>query len=370
LIAARALSRSKSTSRRGAAVLALHVLPEQAAAEAGLRYTSDSMPGIRRRRSGRGFSYSDASGELVRDRKQLARIKALVIPPAWHDVWICASPNGHLQATGRDARGRKQYRYHPKWREIRDSTKYERLIAFGEALPNLRQQVDADLSKRTLSRERILATVVRLLDETLIRVGNEEYARQNNSFGLTTLRSDHAGVSSTGVRFRFRGKSGKEQEVAINDRRVARVVGRCQELPGEELFQYVDEDEEVRTIDSADVNHYLRGVTGEDFTAKDFRTWGGSVLALDALLAIGEADTQTAIRHNLVVAVNEVAERLRNTPAICRSSYIHPAIIEAYQAGRLTDLTAQNDEPASGDGLSPEEQRLLRFLSKAAAERG
>jgi DNA topoisomerase I len=341
--------------------------PQEIAADAGLRYTSDLQPGIRRKRSGRGFSYLDREGRPVRDRKQLARFHSLVIPPAWRDVWISPYANGHLQATGRDARGRKQYRYHPKWREIRDATKYGRMIAFGERLADLRDRIQADLAKGGLSRERILAAIVRILDETLIRVGNEEYARQNNSFGLTTLRSDHVGVEGAEVRFHFRGKSGKDQELALKDRRIAGVVRRCQELPGHELFQYL-EDGETRTVGSADVNDYLRDAMGEEFTSKDFRTWGASVLALDALLSIGPGASESAIKKNLVSAVKMASEQLHNTPAVCRSSYIHPAIFEYYQSGNLADLAENGGGAPSGDSrLTEQEQALLRFLRRASS---
>jgi DNA topoisomerase-1 len=257
---------------------AVPVDPEATAEEAGLRYVSDAMPGIRRRRAGRGFTYAGTDGRRLTDRRVLARIRALAIPPAWTDVWICPIARGHLQATGRDARGRKQYRYHARWREVRDEAKYGRMVAFGQALPRIRRRVEADLALPGLPRERVLAAVVRLLEKTAVRVGNEEYARENRSFGLTTLRNRHAEVGTSRIRFRFRGKGGKETEVELNDRRLARIVARCQELPGQALFTYLDEDGEPRTVDSADVNEYLREISGEEFTAKDFRTWAGTVL--------------------------------------------------------------------------------------------
>jgi DNA topoisomerase-1 len=258
---------------------AVPVDPEATAEEAGLRYVNDAMPGIRRRRAGRGFTYAGTDGRRLTDRRVLARIRALAIPPAWTDVWICPIARGHLQATGRDARGRKQYRYHARWREVRDEAKYGRMVAFGQALPRIRRRVEADLALPGLPRERVLAAVVRLLEKTAVRVGNEEYARENRSFGLTTLRNRHAEVGTSRIRFRFRGKGGKETEVELNDRRLARIVARCQELPGQALFTYLDEDGEPRTVDSADVNEYLREISGEEFTAKDFRTWAGTVLA-------------------------------------------------------------------------------------------
>lgn len=342
--------------------------PEEAARQAGLRYVSDAQPGIRRLRSGRGFRYVEPDGTAVDDADQLRRIKSLVIPPAWTDVWICRSPRGHLQATGRDARGRKQYRYHAAWRLVRDATKYDRLIAFGESLPRLREQIDRDLRRTALSRERVLATVVRLLDEGLIRVGNEQYARENGSYGLTTLRSKHVGVSGQTVRFRFRGKSGKEHDVAVYDARVARVVRRCQELPGHELFQYGDENDGPHIVDSADVNDYLRECTGEAFTSKDFRTWGGSVLALEALLNAGTPESATDAKRSVVDAVKQTAERLGNTAAVCRRCYIHPAILEAYESGSLAEqVRPRGRHKRSEDvGLSVEEQRLLALLHSAA----
>src|SRR5690349_13032696 len=272
--------------------------PMESAQAAGLRYVSDAKPGIRRKRSGKGFTYVGADGRTVRDQATLARIRSLAIPPAYTDVWICPTANGHLQATGRDARGRKQYRYHPRWREVRDEAKYGRMVAFGEALPKIRRQVDRDIARRSLSKARVVATVVRLLDETSIRVGNDEYARENKSFGLTTMQKRHVDVEGARIMFRFRGKGGKLNDVDVRDPRVARVLRRCEELPGQHLFQYVDDDGEVQDVDSDDVNDYLREVTGDQFTAKDFRTWSGTVLAAWALEELGEAGSPTqAKRH-------------------------------------------------------------------------
>lgn len=340
----------------------LGVDPSDAARAAGLRHVSDSGPGIRRRRSGKHFRYVDVDGEPVRNERDLTRIRSLVIPPAWTDVWICPSPRGHIQATGRDAKGRKQYRYHPRWREIRDETKYGRLRAFGEALPCLRERVRADLSRPGLSREKVLATVVRLLETTLIRVGNEEYARHNDSYGLTTLHDDHVDVDGATLRFNFRGKSGKEHEVDVQDRRLASIVKRCRDLPGQELFQYLDTDGQSHTIGSADVNAYLHDVMGEEFTAKDFRTWSGSVLAAQELLRHGPADSETAARHTIVTAIRTVSERLGNTPAICRHCYVHPTVIEAYQDGMLTELALT--KPTTSSPLPPEEAFILRLLDQ------
>jgi DNA topoisomerase I len=334
--------------------------PVLSARLAGLRYVTDGKPGIRRRRRGKGFSYLDPAGQPLRDPRERRRIEALAVPPAWTEVWICPLANGHLQATGRDARGRKQYRYHPDWRAVRDETKFGRMVAFGEALPRLRTRLDADLALPGLPREKVLAAVVKLLETTLIRVGNEEYARENDSFGLTTMRSRHVDIAGATLRFRFRGKSGKEHEVAISNRRLARVVRACRELPGHELFQYVDESRERQAVDSADVNEYLRDVTGEDFTAKDFRTWGGTVLALAALRATGAirpaaregdagedceegaagssapgANREREAKRAIVEAVKRVADQLGNRPAVCRKYYVHPEVIAAFLDGRL-----------------------------------
>jgi DNA topoisomerase-1 len=342
--------------------------PVLSARLAGLRHVTDDRPGMRRRRRGKGFSYLDPAGQPLRDPRERRRIEALAVPPAWTAVWICPQANGHLQATGRDARGRKQYRYHPGWRAVRDETKFGRMLAFGEALPRLRARLDSDLARTGLPREKVLAAVVKLLETTLIRVGNEEYARENESFGLTTMRSRHVDIAGATLRFRFRGKSGREHEVAISDRRLARVVRACRELPGYELFQYVDESGERQAVDSADVNEYLRDVTGEAFTAKDFRTWGGTVLALAALrnsgavrpgaregeaVEAGEeveegdegeeapgppppgAHGEREAKRTIVEAVKRVADQLGNRPAICRKYYVHPAVIAAFLDGRL-----------------------------------
>jgi len=342
--------------------------PEASAFAAGLRYTSDAQPGIRRRRHGKQFVYLDASGEPLHDRATLARIRALAIPPAWTDVWICPSPRGHLQATGRDARGRKQYRYHPRWRAVRDETKYEHLIAFGEALPRIRERVAHDLALPGLPREKVLATIVRLLEATHIRVGNEEYARQNRSFGLTTLRNRHVAVAGEEVRFAFRGKSGKQHAIALHNRTLARIVRRLRDLPGYELFQYLDDEGKRQSIDSADVNDYLRAIAGQAFTAKDFRTWAGTLAAAQALTAAGAFSSQTEAKQKTVAAVKTVAEELGNTPAVCRACYVHPAVIEAYLAGRLAERLARQGGHAP-HGLAPEEAALLRLLRVDSEQR-
>ena len=330
-----------------------------AAVDAQLRYVSDGKPGLRRVRHGAGFRYLGTDGTPIRDLITLRRIRNLAVPPAWTDVWICPIPHGHIQAVGRDARRRKQYRYHPRWREVRDQTKYARLIDFGKALPKIRERVEHALAFPGLPREKVLAAVVRLLETTLIRVGNEEYARRNHSYGLTTLRSQHVTVKGTRLRFEFRGKGGKHHAVGITDRRLARVVRRCQELPGHELFQYLDDEGNRQSIDSADVNAYLRDIGGDDFTAKDFRTWGGTVLAAFALVA-REASAEGDPKRQLSEAIGEVARRLGNTVTICRKCYIHPDVIAAHAEQSLTEALTQ--EPAGNDGLPPEERAVLRLL--------
>ncbi len=344
--------------------------PRREANRAGLHHTSDGRPGIRRRRAGRGFTYRTPEGERLTDAAALDRIRALAIPPAWTDVWICPDPDGHLQATGRDARGRKQYRYHPRWRRRRDASKFGRMAAFARALPRIRRACDDDLARPGLPREKVLAAVVRLLELTLIRVGNDEYARLNRSFGLTTLRDRHATVRGSAVRFRFRGKSGRVHEVGIRDRRLAGLVRRCQELPGQDLFQYIGEDDIVHDVTSTDVNDYLRSISGQDFTAKDFRTWAGTVLAYRALRSLDPADGDRARRRDVVRAMEQTAEHLGNTPTVARASYVHPAVIEAYLDGRLGGALMQAAEtvPAPPTSASPAETRaLLRLLDRSLA---
>lgn len=314
--------------------------PRESARDAGLRYVTDSRPGIRRIRSGRGFRYVRPDGSSV-DRDHAAWIKRLAIPPAWQDVWICPDRRGHLQATGHDARGRKQYRYHPDWRAQRDEVKYDRLLDFASALPRIRRRVRRDLALTGLPREKVLAAVVRLLETTLLRVGNAEYARENNSFGLTTLRNRHVKVGTSKVQLRFVGKAGKVAEVTLEDRLLARIVGRLQDLPGQELFQYIGEDGDSHAIGSEDVNAYLQEASGADFTAKDFRTWAGSVRAA-AVLRREEAPSGEALaRKSVVRAIKAVSEELGNTPAVSRSAYVHPAIIDAYMEGDLQPPSAK-----------------------------
>lgn len=345
----------------------VNVDPATAARAAGLRYVHDDRPGIRREAVKDGFRYLDASGDPVADDTTLKRIKALVIPPAWTEVWICPQANGHLQATGRDARGRKQYRYHAKWREARDEVKYERMLKFGQALPAIRAEVDRALKLPGLPREKVLATIVYLLEATMMRVGNEEYARTNKSFGLTTLRNRHAKVDGSDVEFSFRGKSGVYHKVKVHDRRLARIVARSRDLPGQELFQYVDEDGATHSIDSSDVNDYLRAITGEDYTAKDFRTWSGTVLAALALQEFEKFDSEAQAKKNIVRAIESVAEKLGNTPSICRKCYVHPAVLDAYLEGAALEvLRERTEEKLSEDlhALQPEEAAVLAMLQQ------
>jgi DNA topoisomerase I len=351
--------------RRGRAA-AIVESPVESAWAAGLRYVSDRMPGIRRTRKGKHFAYRAPDGTPIRNKQELARITSLAIPPAWTDVWICPNPRGHLQATGKDARGRKVYRYHPRWRAVRDETKYHRMLAFGEALPAIRARVADDLAVSGPARARVLAAVVHLLDETAIRVGNEEYARQNASFGLTTLRNDHVDVEGSTIRFQFRGKSGKDHEVEISDRRVARLLRKLQDLPGQHLFGYRDEHGNVRAVESADVNDYLREISGQDFTAKDFRTWEGTVIVARELRAAGEAETKAEAKQRVADAIKAASARLGNTPAICKTSYVHPAVLDGYETGRL--LRVQPNGRPLPEHLDADEAALLAFLSEAASQ--
>ena len=339
--------------------------PVEVAEEAGLRYVSDEQPGYTRKTKGDDFDYFDTEGRKIRDETRLLRIKRLAIPPAYTNVWICPTPNGHIQATGRDARGRKQYRYHERWREVRDENKYDRMIVFAKALPKLRRRVNRDLKRRGLPREKVLATVVQLLERTFIRIGNEEYAKENKSFGLTTMRNHHVDVTATKLKFRFRGKSGREHEVDVTDRRLAKIIRQLQDLPGQEVFQYVNGDGEVRTVSSQDVNDYLREVTGEDFTAKDFRTWAGTVLAAMALNAQDPFENKSQAKKNIKDAISAVAKILGNTPAVCRKCYVHPAVLESYLDGAMIEglkqKTAETLERKRGY-LRSEEAAVMSFL--------
>jgi DNA topoisomerase-1 len=336
-----------------------------AAQAAGLTYVSDAEPGITRRRVGSGFAYYD-DGRLIRSAAERRRIAALAVPPAWTDVWICPDPSGHLQATGRDAKGRKQYRYHPRFRALRDESKFGRMLTFSAALPRLRERVERDLALPGLKRRKLLAAVVRLLDKTLIRVGNEEYARANRSYGLTTLRRRHVEVRGHTLRFEFRGKSGVEHSVALADRRLARIVKELQDLPGQQLFKYLDDEGRRQVIDSGDVNDYLRHVTGLDVTAKDFRTWSGTMLAARALRELPPPQSDREARRNVNRALDKVASRLGNTRAVCRQSYVHPGIIEAYRRGVAIPAPApqrhKRERPTAA--LRREEVLVLQFLQR------
>jgi DNA topoisomerase-1 len=338
------------------------VEPAEAAKAADLRYASDGRPGIRRRRSGKGFSYVASDGSTVRDRATLTRIRALAIPPAWTDVWISPLTNGHLQATGRDARGRKQYRYHQRWREVRDETKYGRMLLFGSTLPRIRARVKEDLTLPGLPRNKLLAMIVRLLETTFIRVGNAEYARANGSFGLTTLRGRHVEIEGARVRLNFRGKGGKVHTVQVSDRRLARLVKRCRDLPGQELFQYLDEEGEPQPIDSADVNEYLRLISGEDFTAKDFRTWAGTLVASRGLLKAEAPEAKRDAKAPMMEAIAAVAHELGNTIAVCRKSYIHPWVLGAYQDPVWFDIWRDCVRGNGKADLRDDEAAVLRFL--------
>lgn len=334
-----------------------------AAKEAGLAYVTDERPGLSRRRSGKGFAYRDAAGKAVRDKKTLERIRSLAIPPAWTDVWIAAAANAHMQATGRDARGRKQHRYHLKFREVRDSAKFDRLTEFAASLPALRAKITSDMRKQGMPRDKVLAAIVHLLDTTLIRVGNDEYAKANGSYGLTTLKNSHAHVKGDELRFVFTGKSGKSWRLTTKDRRVAKIVKAAQELPGQRLFQYRGEDGEIAQVTSTDVNDYLREVTGADITAKDFRTWGGTVLAAAEFARLAGNDDKLTAKANIKAAIETVAASLGNTPTICRKCYVHPRLVEDYLDGafKLPRSTKQ--------GLSKHEAAVLAYLSKTARKR-
>jgi DNA topoisomerase-1 len=342
--------------------------PEKAHARAaGLSYVSDTGPGIRRKAAGTGYSYRNPDGGAISDKDTLKRVRSLAVPPAWADVWICPRPTGHIQATGRDARGRKQYIYHAHWREVRDRNKYERILDFARLLPRIRGRVAEDMSKRGMPREKVLATVVSLLDKTLIRIGNDGYARDNGSYGLTTLRSRHLEVAGSEMRFQFKGKSGKTWRLSVRDRRIARIVRSIQELPGQHLFQYLDDEGAARSIDSSDVNDYLREIAGADVSAKDFRTWAGTVLTVLALSALEAFSTQTQAKINVRRAIEAVADTLGNTPTICRKCYIHPEIVACYLEGVLPVVAAAPASNAATSALPREEAAVLRLLKRRLA---
>jgi DNA topoisomerase-1 len=353
----------KRTRRSKLTVTLLPTDPFESAKIAGLRYACDEVPGIRRKRSGRGWSFVGPDGSPVRDRAEIRRIHSLVIPPAWTDVWISPDPKGHLQAVGFDARGRKQYRYHPLYRKVRDATKFTRMVAFGLVLPKIRERADADLKGSGLSKNKVLATIVQLLEQTCIRVGNEEYTKQNDSFGLTTLRDEHVEIEGKKIRFHFRGKSGQEHDIELRDRRLARIVYDCQCIPGQELFQYIGDDGENHKITSGDVNDYLREITGQDFTAKDFRTWVGTTQATLVLEAMGPGETQSDSKKNIVAAIKETAAKLGNRPATCKKYYVHPAVLDAYQNGTLFQVLADAKSEPDPFGLKREEVAVMRILA-------
>jgi DNA topoisomerase I len=365
-------ARKLRQERKKIADLEVATDPVEAAEEAGLRYVSDDQPGYTRKLRGRKFVYFDTDGKEIRDEARILRINRLAIPPAYRDVWICPSPNGHLQATGRDDRGRKQYRYHERWREVRDENKYEKMVLFAHALPKIRRRINKDLALPSLPRKKVLATVVQLLEGTFIRVGNEEYAKDNNSFGLTTMQNRHIDVEGAKLRFRFRGKSGRAHDIPFEDRRVAKIIKKLQDLPGQQAFQYLDEQGEVHNLTSDDVNAYLQEITGEDFTAKDFRTWAGTVLAAMALQAQEAFENKTQAKKNLKDAISAVAKVLGNTPAVCRKCYVHPAVLESYLDGNLIEglktRTEKTLEESLGD-LRADEAAVLSFLQERLAQK-
>ncbi|HVF71852.1 MAG TPA: DNA topoisomerase IB [Chthoniobacterales bacterium] len=339
--------------------------PVEVAEEAGLRYTTDDRPGFTRKKKGDDFEYFDTAGKKIRDEARLLRIRRLAIPPAYTDVWICPLANCHIQATGRDARGRKQYRYHERWREVRDENKYDRMLVFGKALPKIRRRVKRDIKQRGLPREKVLATVVQLLERTFIRVGNEEYAKENKSYGLTTMRNRHVNVRGANLKFRFRGKSGIDHEVDVEDRRLAKIIRQLQDLPGQDVFQYIDEAGERKTVTSQDVNDYLREITGQEFTAKDFRTWAGTVLAAMALNAQDAFDNPTQAKKNVKDAISAVAKILGNTPTVCRKCYVHPAVLESYLNGAMIEGLKEKTEETlvrKLGSLRSEEAAVMTFL--------
>ncbi|WP_083747333.1 DNA topoisomerase IB [Teichococcus deserti] len=345
--------------------------PESEARAAGLRYVSDTGPGITRHRKGDDWSFRGPDGKLIRDKATIERLKKLAVPPAWTEVWLCPRADGHIQATGRDVKGRKQYRYHADWRSARDTTKYQHVMEFARCLPQLRARIAEDMEQPGLGRQKVLATVAHLLDSTLIRVGNEDYAQANGSYGLTTLRNRHVAIKGAELRFAFRAKSGKDWKLSLRDRRVAKVVRACQDLPGQSLFQYLDEDGERQSIDSADVNDYLREITGRDITAKDFRTWAGTVLAAMALSEFERFDSDAAAKRNVKAAIEHAATRLGNTPAICRKCYVHPEVLDSYLQGSLLVQVKQQVDAVLRDDLpklKPEEAAVLAFLRKRLRE--
>ena len=350
----------------------VHLDPEEIARLAGLIYVNDQKPGFQRRRRGKKFQFIDLNGKTIKDPKEIQRINSLAIPPAYEEVWICSKKNGHLQATGRDAKGRKQYRYHNLWREVSDQTKYHKMLAFAQTLPRIREQIDIDLALKGMPKEKILAALVQLLQLTLIRVGNEVYVKENKSFGLTTLRNRHVAVQGTKITFKFRGKSKQDHNISISHRRLAKIIQTCKELPGQDLFEYLDDSGQTTPITSTDVNNYLRSITNDNFTAKDFRTWAGTVAAVFALHEFPSYTTETEARKNIVQAVQKVSKILGNTPAVCRKSYIHPEVLHTYLDGSLRD-TIENcikkKPPKSIEALTQEEQAVFSFLKARLIEK-
>ena len=343
-----------------------------AAESAGLVYVDDQSLGLTRRKSGKGWSYREATGAKISGKAVIERINRIGIPPAYTDVWICSDERGHIQATGRDAKGRKQYRYHERFREVRDSTKYEHMLTFAEVLPGIRERIDADMARRGLPREKVLETVVRLLETTMIRVGNADYAKQNKSYGLTTLHDRHVKVEGGELRFRFKGKSGKQWNLKLADRRVAKIVKQSQDLPGQHLFQYLDEDGEQREVTSSDVNAYLREISGSDITAKDFRTWTGTVLAALALAEFEKFDSEAAAKRNVRAAIEKVSAKLGNTPAVCRRCYVHPEVIDSYMSQALVleiEQQVERELRENVSGLRPEEALVLAFLQRRLSDK-
>lgn len=362
-----------ATALSDAAEAGAIVDPQDAAEQAGLLYVSDASRGISRQKAGKGWRYRLPNGKPVTDPKTLERIRKLAIPPAYTDVWICPSARGHIQATGRDAKGRKQYRYHETFRSVRDSTKYEHMLDFAAALPTIRKTVDAHMALKGLPREKVLATVVRLLETTMIRVGNQDYAKANKSYGLTTLLDRHVAVDGAELRFRFKGKSGKQWKLGLKDRRVAKIVKASQDLPGQHLFQYLDAAGEQHEVTSGDINAYLKEISGEDITAKDFRTWTGTVLAAMALAEYETVDSEAAAKKNIRAAIETVAARLGNTPTVCRKCYIHPEIFESYLGAELAlEARAEVEQVLREDvtHLEPEEAVVLAFLQRRLAAKG
>lgn len=358
-------------AKKGTAQIEVVTDPVEVAEDAGLRYVSDEQPGYTRKPKGDDFEYFDTDGKPIRDEPRLLRLRRLAIPPAYKDVWICPAANGHIQATSRDARGRKQYRYHERWREARDANKYDRMLVFGQALPKIRRQVGKDISLRDLPRNKVLATVVQLLGRTFIRIGNEEYARENKSFGLTTMRNRHVDVKGAKLRFNFRGKSGVRHEIDFNDRRLANIIRKLQDLPGQDVFQYEDEAGEVRSVTSEDVNDYLHEISGEEFTAKDFRTWAGTVLTAMALSAQGPVENETQAKKNIKDAIAAVAKILGNTPTVCRKCYVHPVVLESYLDGDMIEGLKQKTEEALAEKLEDmraEEAAVMAFLQAKLAK--